>query len=691
MTITTNDVRDEYTASAAQTVFNYTFKIFADGQLNVYITPSGQEADDSTDITTAYTIDPSSIGDEDGGFITLNSGTSSGDLVTIVSNIPEARTTDYQNSGDFRPDTVNADFDTVVSLTKQQDDRTSRTLSFQESEQNVSSLSLPRPEGGLYLAWNLAETGVVNQGSPGSVIPANTESTIATMKANTSLTIGLVVNTKGGTSEGDGGDATYLVVANQSVDGIVDHLNVNGNALLILPVNGEINILQAGCVADGTTGGGTNNSPFVNGAIQWVRDNLDRANTVRGSIGAFSIGEPIRQLNAVNFYSASTLSGSAGGTEFICNFSAFTIANPPTDNLSGLRFSPVLLFTPMYYNTELLSQIKLGGFRWNGNDKDVYGSYLNDAFYTNWRPTFHIGCNKSPFTLIASQFNYMEMLTCNNNKGPVRIIGCSTLQIDGLDTEGNLVTGGNCLEIVQDLSSKTNITINNWHYEETATDFPDTFAILSGRNITINGISFGLTGTPPARFVELLGAENYSFDGESFTTIVSSGATIDNAVFSTGSSAFRLKSGVTGAYINSSATISAMDDQSGSTTNTFQNRTAAPSLPRGTTITAADGSIRMMQFTDDNTVNFYNNLNRNLRQSGANWIIENTGGTVSIDSSTAVDVNVGGANSVQFDNSSAAGATRMLLFDVDNNTQERVTVGIADSGGAGFKVLRIPN
>jgi hypothetical protein len=33
----------------------------------------------------------------------------------------------------------------------------------------------------------------------------------------------------------------------------------------------------------------------------------------------------------------------------------------------------------------------------------------------------------------------------------------------------------------------------------------------------------------------------------------------------------------------------------------------------------------------------------------------------------------------------------MLLFDVDNNTQERVTVGIADSGGAGFKVLRIPN
>lgn len=39
----------------------------------------------------------------------------------------------------------------------------------------------------------------------------------------------------------------------------------------------------------------------------------------------------------------------------------------------------------------------------------------------------------------------------------------------------------------------------------------------------------------------------------------------------------------------------------------------------------------------------------------------------------------------------SAGNTGMMLWDVDNNTLERVTVGVADSGGAGFKVLRIPN
>lgn len=38
-----------------------------------------------------------------------------------------------------------------------------------------------------------------------------------------------------------------------------------------------------------------------------------------------------------------------------------------------------------------------------------------------------------------------------------------------------------------------------------------------------------------------------------------------------------------------------------------------------------------------------------------------------------------------------AADTGLMVWDVDNATLERVTVGAADSGGAGFKVLRIPN
>ncbi len=41
--------------------------------------------------------------------------------------------------------------------------------------------------------------------------------------------------------------------------------------------------------------------------------------------------------------------------------------------------------------------------------------------------------------------------------------------------------------------------------------------------------------------------------------------------------------------------------------------------------------------------------------------------------------------------STTAGDTYMLVYDVDNATLERVTIGAVDSGGTGFKVLRIPN
>lgn len=56
-----------------------------------------------------------------------------------------------------------------------------------------------------------------------------------------------------------------------------------------------------------------------------------------------------------------------------------------------------------------------------------------------------------------------------------------------------------------------------------------------------------------------------------------------------------------------------------------------------------------------------------------------------------VSLFVGGIEVARGDNDTTAGTTRFFIYDVDNVTLERVSVGIADSGGAGFKLLRIPN
>ncbi len=160
MTISTLPARNEYTANAGQTVFNYTFKIFTSTDLNVYVTPAGQAPNDSTDLRTDYTV--TGIDDESGGTIIFNTGITNNYLVTIVSNIPSNRTTDYQNNSDFRPNVVNDDFDRVVSITKKIEDTVNRTLLLPQSQQDPKPLSLPDPVAGYSVRWNGDASGLEN-------------------------------------------------------------------------------------------------------------------------------------------------------------------------------------------------------------------------------------------------------------------------------------------------------------------------------------------------------------------------------------------------------------------------------------------------------------------------------------------------------------------------------------------------
>lgn len=243
MTITVAPARNEYTANPGQTIFNYTFKIFENTDLNVYITPAGQEANDSTDITTSYTVDPSGIGTEDGGFITLSSGASLGDLVTIVSNIPSSRTVDYQNNGDFRPEAVNNDFDRVVSIVKKIEDTSNRSLLLAQAQQDPKPLSLEEPKAGLILVWNDSGTGVTSKTvsalSPGDIDSSTIEyvfNTVAEYKTYPeAFPVGKRIFLKdrnayfevisGTSSTGDYGTITSDTV-NQSIEHDDDEINI---------------------------------------------------------------------------------------------------------------------------------------------------------------------------------------------------------------------------------------------------------------------------------------------------------------------------------------------------------------------------------------------------------------------------------------------------------------------------------
>jgi len=64
---------------------------------------------------------------------------------------------------------------------------------------------------------------------------------------------------------------------------------------------------------------------------------------------------------------------------------------------------------------------------------------------------------------------------------------------------------------------------------------------------------------------------------------------------------------------------------------------------------------------------------------------------ISESSANIMDLAAGGGISGQFDASAVANNTRFLVYDVTAAALRRVTIGANDSGGAGFRVLRIPN
>lgn len=79
---------------------------------------------------------------------------------------------------------------------------------------------------------------------------------------------------------------------------------------------------------------------------------------------------------------------------------------------------------------------------------------------------------------------------------------------------------------------------------------------------------------------------------------------------------------------------------------------------------------------------------------GLTMTLRNDGGTqtkIQTNNSNTLIADVVYGDYAQFSHSATAGHTKFLVYDVDNGQLERVSVGAADSGGAGFKVLRIPN
>ena len=163
MAVTTENSRDQYTATAGQTVFPYTFEIFTDNDVAVIQNSSLFSKG------TNYTV--SGVGNDSGGNITLLVGAAAGDIITIYRDMELVRLNDYQQSGDFLANEVDDDFDRLWLALGQQQSTLARAIraSITDDVLNETNTVLPAPadRANKFIAFNSLGALIYSDGTSG--------------------------------------------------------------------------------------------------------------------------------------------------------------------------------------------------------------------------------------------------------------------------------------------------------------------------------------------------------------------------------------------------------------------------------------------------------------------------------------------------------------------------------------------
>lgn len=113
-------------------------------------------------LTDDYTISSTAVDDGfSGGTVTAVSNQTAGDVITIVRDIPTARTTDFP-VGPFNVATLNKDLDKLYAICQQLEETQDRILQLAETTATSFSSTLPEiaGKGGQYLQVNSGESAL---------------------------------------------------------------------------------------------------------------------------------------------------------------------------------------------------------------------------------------------------------------------------------------------------------------------------------------------------------------------------------------------------------------------------------------------------------------------------------------------------------------------------------------------------
>ena len=141
MTISATTPRVQYTVGrGGQTAFTDNFQFFAVTDLAVYNGATKLTYAASPSGATQYSV--TGAGDPSGGTVTLGAAVAS-TTVTIVRDVPVARSTDFPPSGPFQIDSLNDELDKFTAMIKEREDDIGRSVAAPDTDPTTIDMTLP--------------------------------------------------------------------------------------------------------------------------------------------------------------------------------------------------------------------------------------------------------------------------------------------------------------------------------------------------------------------------------------------------------------------------------------------------------------------------------------------------------------------------------------------------------------------
>jgi hypothetical protein len=297
MTVSSANNRNQNTGNGSNTAFTYTFKIFDEDDIQVYLD------DELQVITTDYTV--SGVGNPAGGTVTFVSAPANGVIVTLILDEPFTQEIDYVDGDDFPASAHEEGLDRSVLRDLTLSERISRSLLL-PPETTITDLVLPTPVADNVLGWNGTGDELENKVAATSYLPSPTPagSMLRVNAGATGYELRTPTEVRGDISGAKSGSNSDITALNVLATINSDQLAGTKNKI----INGSFDIWQQGTTVTYSTSG-------TYTADQWQNE-FDGAGSTRAVSRTSYVGGPLETAMPTKYYATVACSVAGSGATF---------------------------------------------------------------------------------------------------------------------------------------------------------------------------------------------------------------------------------------------------------------------------------------------------------------------------------------------------------------------------------------